>query len=33
MSTSELFVTSTKNYHMNITKEMEREVPGKQLMK
>ena len=27
MSMRELFVTSTKNYHMNITKGMEREVP------
>ena len=33
MSMRELFVTSTKNDHMNITKEMEREVPGKQLVK
>ena len=33
MSMRELFVTSTKNDHMNITKGMEREVPGKQLMK
>ena len=33
MSMCGLFTTSTKNDDLNITKGMEREVPGKQLMK